>query len=212
MAVDQEASETEPAHGGATDGSPSAPDVVDFDALNAALGSLSVPVAGGSTPQLADSEGRSSATYSSARPHAIPQTRAPAAEELNAPAVIIAQPEETVPTGPPNMTVPMAPPHNGQHHGPTGPAFQTEPYVAHAHAPPEHIGRTVPLAQAQAQPQRPRRPRTPTIVVRARGPSRTKKALVFVFLLVIFVVGGATLLLFKTPLGMSAPAIPSLRK
>lgn len=208
MAVDQEASETESAHGGAPDGSPSAPDVVDFDALNAALGSLSVPVAGGSTPQLADSEGRSSATYSSARPHAIPQTRAPAPEELNAPAVIIAQPDETVPTGPPNMTVPMAPPHNGPHHGP---AFQTEPYVAHAqpHPPPEHIGRTVPLAQAQ---QRPRRPRTPTIVVRARGPSRTKKALVFIFLLVIFVVGGATLLLFKAPLGISAPSIPSLRK
>lgn len=210
MAVDQEASETESAHGGAPDGSPSTPDVVDFDALNAALGSLSVPVAGGSTPQLADSEGRSSATYASARPHAIPTTRAPA--ELNAPAVIITQQEETVPSGPPNMTVPMAAPHNGQHHGPTGPAFQTEPYVAHAqpHPSPEHVGRTVPLAQAQQQ--RPRRPRTPTIVVRARGPSRTKKALVFIFLLVIFVVGGVTLLLFKAPLGISAPSIPALRK
>jgi len=49
------------------------PEVVDFDALNAALGG-----AGDfASPVSPDSEGRSSATYASARPHAIPATRAP---------------------------------------------------------------------------------------------------------------------------------------
>lgn len=55
----------------------------------------------------ADSEGRSSATYSSARPHTIPPSVVPN-EDINAPAVIVAS-DETIPSGPPaQMTMPMS--------------------------------------------------------------------------------------------------------
>jgi len=211
MAVDHDANET----GSANGADEAEPEVVDFDALNAALGALPPPGAP-SSPQLADSEGRSSATYSSARPHAIPATRAPV--ELNAPAVIVAAEEPTVPSGPPQMTVPLTPgggipvaPRTGPlPHGPQNP-YAGEQYVAVAqqHPPSDniHVGHTVPMAN----PQRPRRPKTPTIVVRPRGPSKTKKLLVFVALLVVFVVGGTALLVLRPPagLGFGAKAKPS---
>ena len=204
MSVDHDANETgaaaEPAWEGS--GQPSEPEVVDFDALNAALGALPPPGAP-SSPQLADSEGRSSATYASARPHPIPATRAPV--ELNAPAVIIAPEEPTVPSGPPvQMTVPLTPaggipaaPRTGPlPHGTPNNPYASDPYVAVAqqHPPSDNInvGHTVPMAN----PQRPRRPRTPTVVVRPRGPSKTKKLLVFIALLLVFVVGGTALLFF----------------
>jgi hypothetical protein len=60
-----------------------------------------------SSPALAESSGRSSATYASARPRTIPPTRAPV-EDPNVPPVIVAS-EDTVPSAPPGgMTVPMA--------------------------------------------------------------------------------------------------------
>src|SRR5688572_11641564 len=65
------------------------PAPVDFDALHAALGDLPQPT-GSVPPKLAgDSEGRSSATYSSARPHTIPPTHEP--PDLDAPAVIVSE-------------------------------------------------------------------------------------------------------------------------
>lgn len=214
MAVDHDANETGSANGSADDVEP---EVVDFDALNAALGALPPP-GSPSSPQLADSEGRSSATYSSARPHAIPATRAPV--ELNAPAVIVAPEEPTVPSAPPQMTVPLTPgggipvaPRTGPlpHGTPQNPYGAEPPYVAVAqqHPPSDNInvGHTVPMAN----PQRPRRPRTPTVVVRARGPSKTKKLVVFVALLVVFVVGGTALLFLRPPpgLGFGTKARPS---
>ena len=205
MSVDHDANET-----GAADGGAQAvePEVVDFDALNAALGVLP-PAGAPSSPQLADSEGRSSATYSSARPHPIPVTRAPA--ELNAPAVIIAAEEPTVPSGPPmQMTVPLTPgggfpvaPRTGPlPHGTPNNPYASDPYVAvaqHPHSDNGNVGHTMPMGNARQQQQQPRRPRTPTIVVRPRGPSRTKKLVVFVALLLVFVVGGTALLVLKPP-------------
>jgi hypothetical protein len=130
-----------------------APPPVDFDALHAALGdpldyeempsgpalerglgeadaddlldSLEPAVDGaahGKALRVGESSGRSSATYASARPHTIPPTRAPA-EDPNAPAVIVANETDTVPTAPPQMTVPLAP-------TPHGPAFGGAPPMA----------------------------------------------------------------------------------
>jgi hypothetical protein len=106
---------------------------VDFDALHAALGDpldldelppvsssqgaheapgappLPPPPRAKSSPSLAESSGRSSATYASARPRTIPPTRAPV-EEPNVPPVIVAS-DDTAPSAPPAaMTVPMARP------------------------------------------------------------------------------------------------------
>src|SRR5690606_27710444 len=77
------------------DDAPTMPDVVDFDALHAALGDLPPPPTS-SSPMVGESQGRSSATYASARPHTIPPTRAPDADEVNAPPVIV-QTDDTVP-------------------------------------------------------------------------------------------------------------------
>jgi hypothetical protein len=107
---------------------------VDFDALHAALGDpLALdelppvssshgahgaheaaavpppPPRAKSSPALAESSGRSSATYASARPRTIPPTRA-SVEDPNVPPVIVAS-DDTVPSAPPAaMTVPMARP------------------------------------------------------------------------------------------------------
>lgn len=184
-----------------------APDVVDFDALHAALGDLPPPPTS-SSPSIGESQGRSSATYSSARPHTIPPTRAPIADELNAPPVIV-QTEDTVPTGPPQqMTVPMsgAPPYGGPGSSaplpvarPPTPAhpFTPEPFAAAA--APQAVGpdqvRTLPMAP-------PRRPRTPTIVVRTRGPTKQQKLLVFMAMLLVFVGGGIAFLVYGKQLGL----------
>jgi hypothetical protein len=198
-------------------GSP--PGVVDFDALHAALGDLP-PAPTSSSPTIGESQGRSSATYASARPHTIPPTRAPDPDELNAPAVIVAK-EDTVPTGPPQqMTVPMAgaPPFGAS--GPVSsrphPAagvrapspshpFATQPFVADAapRAPDAVVNMTVQM------PTRPRRPRTPTIVVRTRGPTKQQKLLVFMAMLLVFVGGGIAFLIYGKRLGFNIDVRPS---
>jgi hypothetical protein len=144
-----------------------APPPVDFDALHAALGdpldyeempsgpalerghgeadaddlldSLEPAVDGaahGKALRVGESSGRSSATYASARPHTIPPTRAPA-EDPNAPAVIVANETDTVPTAPPQMTVPLAA-------TPHGPAFGGAPPMTAPMAGPSgsnpHLG------------------------------------------------------------------------
>jgi hypothetical protein len=148
---------------------------VDFDALHAALGdpleldelppvssSRGVPEAPAappappaqppprvkSSPALAESSGRSSATYASARPRTIPPTRAPV-EDPNVPPVIVAS-DDTVPGAPPAaMTVPMAraavpagrgsdahlgAPGSGPHLGAPGPSSSGQ----HANAAPAY--------------------------------------------------------------------------
>jgi hypothetical protein len=118
------------------------PPPVDFDALHAALGDPldyeempSGPalekgneaddlgdvdgldhghVGGHGAERVGESSGRSSATYASARPHTIPPTRA-TTEDPNAPAVIVAGDNDTVPSAAPQMTVPLAAsPHAAQ--------------------------------------------------------------------------------------------------
>src|SRR5688500_3497624 len=83
------------------------PAPVDFDALHAALGDLPQPTGSMPPKAAADSEGRSSATYASARPHTIPPTHEPS--DLDAPPVIVASEDTaTVPTAPPKMTMPLS--------------------------------------------------------------------------------------------------------
>ena len=183
------------------------PDVVDFDALNAALGALPPPSS--STPMAADSEGRSSATYSSARPHTIPPSVVPN-EDINAPAVIVAS-DETIPSGPPaQMTMPMS--HGIPSPGPH-PAAGMPPPMGSPQSPP-HPFTPQPFPQAPvamaSDPQmtvpmieRPRRPRSPTIVVRTRGPSKSQKVLVFLAMLIVFVGGGIAFLIFYPGLGLN---------
>lgn len=213
-----------PAHAAVSHDDPaSSPDVVDFDALHAALGDLPPPAPTSSSPAVGESQGRSSATYSSARPHTIPPTRAPDPSDLNAPAVIV-QAEDTVPSGPPQqMTVPMggAPPFvqaagSGAHpvvgpHAvpgvrPPSPShpFNPQPFVAEAAAPPppENVQLTMQM------PGRPRRPRTPTIVVRTRGPTKQQKLLVFMAMLLVFVGGGIAFLVYGKQLGLNIDVRP----
>lgn len=200
-----------------------APDVVDFDALHAALGELpAAPTS--SSPTVGESQGRSSATYSSARPHTIPPTRAPAADRLNQPAVIV-QTDDTVPTGPPQkMTIPMG--NGAAFHGPSSsgphPAAQMrapspahpmspQPFVADAVRPPMPENMNAKLTVQM--PARPRRPRTPTIVVRTRGPTKQQKIVVFVAMLLVFVGGGIAFLVYGKhvglDLGVHAPTSPA---
>ena len=133
------------------------PATVDFDALHAALGdpldyeemqsgpaldkgvtaesddgleaSLAAGGAGGNGSS--ESSGRSSATYSSARPRTIPPARLPV-EDPNAPAVIVAT-DDTVPTAAPQMTaqmtVPLAPAQRG-----------VPPFAGYPGAPPMGMG------------------------------------------------------------------------
>ncbi|MBN9165538.1 MAG: hypothetical protein J0I07_31585 [Myxococcales bacterium] len=200
-----------------------APDVVDFDALHAALGELP-PAPTSSSPTVGESQGRSSATYSSARPHTIPPTRAPALEGLNQPAVIV-QTDDTVPTGPPQkMTIPMG--KGAAFHGPSSsgphPAAQMrspspahpmspQPFVADAVRPP--MPENVNAKLTVQMPARPRRPRTPTIVVRTRGPTKQQKLVVFVAMLLVFVGGGIAFLVYGKhiglDLGVHAPTAPA---
>lgn len=189
-------------------------DVVDFDALNAALGALPPPTS--SSPIAAESEGRSSATYSSARPHTIPPSHAPASD-MHAPAVIVAVNDETIPSGPPaQMTVPMgvgvgvtpgphpaagmpARPPSASDPAIASHPFTPQPFVAAAGAAPNPNDPNLTMRM----PERPRRPRTPTIVVRSRGPSKSQKLLVFLAMLIVFVGGGIAFLIFYPGLGLN---------
>lgn len=209
-----------PAHAAVSqDEEASAPDVVDFDALHAALGELP-PAPTSSSPAIGESQGRSSATYSSARPHTIPPTRAPDPSDLNAPAVIV-QTDDTVPSGPPQkMTVPMggAPPFGAPgsgahpvagHHAaggrPPSPSHPFSPPFAEAtpQAPLDNVQHTMQM------PARPRRPRTPTIVVRTRGPTKQQKLLVFMAMLLVFVGGGIAFLVYGKQLGLNIDVHPA---
>ena len=215
---------------------PSDPAPVDFDALHAALGEGSREAAlHGAMPAppppvrlgVAESQGRSSATYASARPHAVPVPHV--AAELSAPAVIVA-PDDTVPGVPPQMTAPltspMAPPvmmpgTMGTGHPSSGP-YTAAPHVssspmAAAHplspsTPQSFAAQGVPgrsphaqmHGQAQVQltmrmPERPRRPRTPTVVVRPRGPSTLQKLLVFAVMLLLVSACGIGIVMWRAP-------------
>jgi hypothetical protein len=178
-------------------------EVVDFDALNAALGALP-PAPSSSQPLAGDSQGRSNATYASEKPHVIPAKLAAATEDPNAPSIIV-QTDDTVPTGAPQMmTAPlhpggpqmgMMPPGRpigpGRHPSPMGP-FTPQPFAAQA----------VPHDATLRMPDRPKQPRTPTIVVRTREPTRQQKLLVFMSMLIVFVAGGIAFLIFR-PAGLN---------
>lgn len=180
------------------DSSSGSAEVVDFDALNAALGALPPPPTS-SSPMIAESQGRSSATYSSARPHTIPPSHAPA-EDPNAPAVIV-KPEDTLQTGPPaQMTLPMGQGvvSSGAHPvAPVRPPSPSSPTLPNNGPSSDHINLTLPM------PKRPRKPRTPTLVVRTRGPTKGQKILVFIAMLVVFVAGGIAFLVIYKPPGLN---------
>jgi hypothetical protein len=192
-------------------------DVVDFDALNAALGALPPPPTS-SSPIAADSEGRSSATYSSARPHTIPPSHAAVITDMHAPAVIVAVNDETIPSGPPaQMTVPMGQgvgvtpgPHPAAGMPPVGPPLRppspSDPGIAsHPYTPQPFVASAGPqdVNLTMRMVERPRRPRTPTIVVRSRGPTKSQKVLVFLAMLIVFVGGGIAFLIFYPGLGIN---------
>jgi hypothetical protein len=161
------------------------PEVVDFDALNAALGGA----VDGASPASPDSEGRSSATYASARPHAIPATRAPMTVP-DEPAVIV-QGEDTPRVGPPRMTAPLGAP-------PPSPPTPTAPAVFVRQVTDEFLA-----AEAKStlpMPHRPRRPGGQTIVLtQVQGPTRQQKAAVFIAMLVIVVSTGLAVLAYLRP-------------
>lgn len=178
-------------------------DVVDFNALHAALGHVPTPSAASSSE--GESRGKSNATYASARPHTIPPTRPPA-DDPNAPAVIV-QVDDTVPSGPPKqMTVPLGrSPAGIRSPGAAGQApfgrFDGPPHADPAIQPnPRSATATKRLAG------NPRRYRLPTVVVREREPSRAKKILVFIAMLLVFVGGGIALLVYLRPPGLNLDA------
>jgi hypothetical protein len=155
-----------------------AADVVDFDALHAALGELPPPPTS-SRPMLSESQGRMNATYASVRPHKIPSTRPPSVG-LNVPRVIVA-PEDLIPPVPPQKkTMPLA-------GAPPLPKRQlvTEP---------------LPLPPARDPMNRPQ-----TVILRVRGPSNAQKLLVFVAMLLVFVGGGIAFLIYGRHLGVELP-------
>lgn len=197
------------------------PPPVDFDALHAALGDPlefdELPPAAheierGPEPHGGDSSGRSSATYASSRPHTIPPTRAPA-EDLNAPAVIVAaEALDTVPSAPPQMTIPVrAPPvHPNAHHGAVIPNHappSSGPHPAAAanftatppHGMPaqRHVAHMT--VRMPERPINPRRPKTPTVVVRARGPSTRQKLVAFAAMLMLFTACGIAVVIWQRP-------------
>ncbi len=200
------------------------PPPVDFDALHAALGDpmdLEEPppaaheVERTSAPKQADSSGRSSATYASARPHTIPPTRAPA-EDIHAPAVIVApDTNDTVPSSAPKMTMPVrgAPPIPHAKATaplgapiPTGPPHHT-PSSGQIPAAPPYMTPQSFAAQRHMQqmtvrmPERPinRRPKSPTVVVRGRGPSPRQKLLAFAAMLILFTAMGIAVVILQKP-------------
>jgi hypothetical protein len=226
-----------------------APPPVDFDALHAALGDpveydelssgpavdqgddsdelLDGIEASAESPNdhgagLSESSGRSSATYSSARPRTIPPTRAPV-EDPNAPAVIVASDTDTVPSAPPQMTVPLkAPPpfaggppnvpgsnpHVQAAHAPSGPhgiAGQPSsgPQVASHPFTPHPFPARGAAHMTMRMPDRPvvnpRRAKTPTIVMRVRGPSAKQKLAAFMGMLVLVTACGIAVIIWRKP-------------
>jgi len=159
-------------------------DVVDFDALNAALAPTPLaPVS--SKPIVADSEGRSSATYASQRPHTIPKSTF--VHEEHVPAVIVSDEEPTVENEIPVHTVRMRP---------SG-GVRTVPYASSApFAAPSYLA---PAAEATGPMYSSRRGRAQTVVLRERRPSSVQKIAVFVGLLVIVVAAGIAVLLYLKP-------------
>jgi hypothetical protein len=198
-------------------------DVVDFNALHAALGDLPPPPTS-STPNVssvATSDGKNNATYASARPHTIPPTRAPVTD-LHAPSIVVADDftgpaptsvpnmaltpgapgaQMTMPMGGPGMgvgavssgTIPVAPLNR-----PASPSHHFDPrYPAQDNVQPTmHMpGRPIPPIPRQA--------RNPTMVVRTRGPSGKKKALVFIAMLLLVVGVGIGVIIVVHPAGLT---------
>jgi hypothetical protein len=178
--------------------------VVDFDALHAALGAVA-PAPSSSGDAVSDSEGRSSATYASARPHAIPKGHA-SHDDPNTPAVIVLA-DDTVQTGPPIMMgagrlgrpissgpLPVAPSR-------TDPPVQvrTEPFPAMAQAQ-AFVDPKLTLRMAE----RPRKRHTVTVALPSRGPTNQQKFMVFVAMLVVVVAGGISALVYYEPAVLNA--------
>lgn len=184
------------------DAPPRSADVVDFDALNAALGALPRP-ATASSPMIGESLGRPTATYSSPRPHSIPASHAPT-DDPDAPAVII-QADDTIQTGPPaQMTIPMgrasSPPRAAAEAvGSAPPPALPNPWPAPARGGPTPADAKLTMPM----PGRPRRQRALTVVVRPRGPTKSQKVLVFIAMLIVFVGGGIAFLLVYRPRGLN---------
>lgn len=199
-------------------------DVVDFDALHAALGDLAAPPAppaAPSSPSSGESKGQSSAMYASVRPHVIPKAYSPS-EDPNAPAVIVETdaiaPE---PGGSPanKMTLPMpgalrfaGPPSSGrQRTMPMPPRGAVpSPSTPFASTPLAPVGS--PLRGAAPQegsamaPRHPRRSPKPTLVLR-RGPTRSQKLVVFLAMLVVVIAGGVAILGYYNPMGLDLGAL-----
>ncbi len=188
------------------------PAPVDFDALNAALGDLPQPKASIPPKAASESEGRSSATYASARPHTIPPAHEPS--DLDAPAVIVAT-DDTVPSAPPKMTTPLAAagigPGSGEHRVPSSgnqPAAAKAQQASYPFTPqPFPVQRGV-VQPTMKMPDRPRRPRSPTVVVRPRGPSKVQKLVVFAAMLVLFLAFATAVAIWRQPgwFGLDGPA------
>lgn len=220
MAADPRQSNADPAEaaGGAEDGDA---DVVDFNALHAALGDLPPAPPSSSSPSISESQGKNSATYSSSRPHTIPPTRAPVADP-NAPSIVIADdpPPQSAPAPHVNMTAQMTIPMGSPilsgvgavSPGPMPVAPQRPTTPNHHFDPPRHpaadnVQQTIHMPGRPIAP--PRRPRSPTMVVRVRGPSSTKKVLVFVMMLLLVVGIGLVILIVLRPGGIGLDSLPN---
>lgn len=227
MAAEQDSSGSSAEDGAANaeDDAPAA-DVVDFNALHAALGDLPPPPTS-STPNLsgaATSDGKNAATYASARPHTIPPTRAPAVDP-NAPSIVVADdvvavpPSSSVPNMPAaassQMTIPMGSPiMSGVGAVSSGPMpiapLVRPPSPSHPFDPrypaQDNVQQTMHMPGRPVAPI-PRRPRSPTMVVRARGPSGKKKALVFIGMLLLVVGIGVGIILVVQPAGLNIDAL-----
>jgi hypothetical protein len=206
---------------------------VDFDALHAALGANdeasgkrlpatsdpdAVEVELDSAPDnLAESLGRSNASYASSKPHVVKAATRPN-EDLAAPAVIVAH--DTVPGGPPNMTMPLgtpqtppagqpisgphvaAAPSSGQHAvGPAGAGYPA--------TPPEGFSPVRAPRQTVRMDVRPRRPKAMTVVVRPRGPSTGQKIGAFVGMLLLVIACGVAVIVWRKPMWLGFAPVPT---
>lgn len=185
----------------------------DFDALNAALD----PAPTKTREPTADSGGRSSATYASSRPHALPKPHHTNTGDV--PAVIvdadIPSPLETIPSAPPAMTVPLAharypaapaTPLNAWPPSPSVvPAARTPSQPPVSHSPPP--GAAYPQQTAPISQNSPTlRPRTPTIVVRRREPSFMQKLAAFLAMLLLVTACGMAVILWRRPEWIGMPS------
>lgn len=169
---------------------------VDFDALSAALGGA------GGAEDTHDSHGRSSASYASTRPHAVPAAHITA--EATEPAVIVTV-DDTVPSAPPpNMTTPIAVPHTAplaivgvpsSGSVPAAVRVPSEPFTPQPFTPTGRGGNQMTMRMAE----RPRRPRAMTIVVRPRGPSTAQKLVAFMAMLVLVTACGIAVIIWRKP-------------